>query len=223
MSDLNTESQNCTPVGHERLVVRLLHRKLGRVPFEMERVCADDPRHASLAPADFKPARPEVESRIEARIVRLSRKLDALSKKWDDNQRKLPEWANKVVGWLQRFKRHDEDLLRALCSVEAVQVEHPASWKPSKARKAWRHQVRAGRRGHLIGLAISLVLLPISLVMSILPGPNVLGFWFSYRALSHALAWLGAGRVLKGGLPVTLVPVAESSPQPTLTPSLVGP
>lgn len=194
---------------HPRILVRMHHRKPGQPTFSIERIEPGDPRYDDLAPGSHICPHPARESRIEARIVRVSRRLDELSKKMGAAQGKVPDWAKRAIDWLQRQKPHDEELMRGLCSAESVHVLYPASWKPSRARKQWRHLIRKGRRTHLLRLAVVLVLLPLSLVLTVVPGPNVLGFWFSYRAMSHALSWLGAGRVLQGGLPIGLQPDAE--------------
>lgn len=202
-----------SPDSHVRLLVRLQHRKRGQPEFVVERIGADDPRYDDLAPGGFVCPNPKAEGRIERQIVGLSRRLDAISARMGSAQGKMPSWCASVLAWLQRRKPEDEDLMRCLCSADAVRVIYPASWKPSRARKKWKHLMRAGRRTHLIGLGLSLGLIPPSLILALLPGPNVLGFWFSYRSVSHALSWLGAGRVIKGGLPVALQADAEPRPE----------
>lgn len=197
---------------HERLLVRLNHRRPGLPRFELERVAPDDPRYQELGPVCFHPANPRSEGRIEKQIVRLSRKLDSLSRRWNATQGQLPLWVSRTLRWLQRWKREDEELLRALCSVEAVRVEYPSAWKPNRARRRWGQMLRSGRNHHLFGLGLSLALLPISLLLTVVPGPNVLGFWFSYRAISHSLSWLGARRAINGGIPVALVPREDPVP-----------
>ncbi|MEJ7711591.1 MAG: hypothetical protein WKF84_17425 [Pyrinomonadaceae bacterium] len=39
---------------------------------------------------------------------------------------------------------------------------------------------------------------PIPLVLAPVPGPNVIGYWFWYRAICHALALMGIRRATCG-------------------------
>ena len=59
---------------------------------------------------------------------------------------------------------------------------------------AWLGYAGSRRRHHLFWLLINLVIVPPAILAAILPGPNVLGYWFAYRALMHWVAWLGARR-----------------------------
>jgi len=136
--------------------------------------------------------------------VAFSRKLDTLSTRWSAQQEKLPAWARRLLDRVQGAPPPAEELLRWLCSAESVSIEYPADWRRSRAERRWRHLLRLGRTHHLIRALIWALLIPPSLLLVLLPGPNVIGFWFTYRALTHSLAWLGAGRALKGRLPVRM-------------------
>jgi hypothetical protein len=64
---------------------------------------------------------------------------------------------------------------------------------PREALHLWKSYVRSRRRRHLFWLVLNLCIVPPAALAAILPGPNVLGYWFAYRAWMHALAWRGAG------------------------------
>jgi hypothetical protein len=49
---------------------------------------------------------------------------------------------------------------------------------------------------HRNWLWIDLVLLAASLVLVIIPGPNIVGFYFTFQVVSHYLSWTGAKRGL---------------------------
>ena len=56
-------------------------------------------------------------------------------------------------------------------------------------------EVPRGRRvRHLLGLALNLAISPLTVLLVPVPGPNVVGFWFVYRIVCHALALLGIRR-----------------------------
>lgn len=188
-----------TPRG-QLLRVRLEPRRRGRPSFGLE-----------CGPAPEGSARPTAGGRIERAIVWISRKLDSLSSRWTTQQEKMPGWARRLLDRLQRPPRPEEALLRSLCSAELVEIEYPSDWRPRRALRRWRHLLRSGRAHHLIRAVLWAGLIPPSLLLVLIPGPNVVGFYFTYRSLTHALAWLGGGRALKGSLPIRLAPAAPAA------------
>jgi hypothetical protein len=100
----------------------------------------------------------------------------------------------RLWGWLQRRISPDEPLLRRLRRAGTGVIHHPSRLSSEEAATAWRNYL-AGRRGrHLVGLVLNLAISPLTLLLVPLPGPNVVGFWFVYRATCHALALLGIQR-----------------------------
>ena len=57
--------------------------------------------------------------------------------------------------------------------------------------------------------ANGLVAPPALAMLWLLPGPNVIGYWFAYRAVHHALIVWGIRRVRRGRVELELRPVAE--------------
>ena len=100
----------------------------------------------------------------------------------------------RLWGWLQRRIPPDEPLLRRLRKAGMVVVHHPSMFTREEARAEWLKYL-AGRRGrHLLGLALNLAISPLTVLLVPVPGPNVVGFWFVYRIVCHALALLGIRR-----------------------------
>ena len=48
---------------------------------------------------------------------------------------------------------------------------------------------------------------PISVLFAILPGPNLIGYWFAYRAIHHSLVVWGIRRVRRNKIPTELHPI----------------
>ena len=46
------------------------------------------------------------------------------------------------------------------------------------------------------------------MLFAILPGPNLIGYWFAYRAIHHSLVVWGIRRVRRNQIPTELHPVA---------------
>ena len=97
--------------------------------------------------------------------------------------------------WLQRRIPPDEALLRRLRKAGTIVVHHPSTvHERGGAAPSGRSTSRAVEVRHLLGLALNLAISPLTVLLVPLPGPNVVGFWFVYRIVCHALALLGIRR-----------------------------
>jgi hypothetical protein len=47
---------------------------------------------------------------------------------------------------------------------------------------------------------------PLTVVLAPLPGPNLVGYWFVYRAVHHGLILTGLGRARRGLIDMTFRP-----------------
>jgi hypothetical protein len=88
-------------------------------------------------------------------------------------------------------------MLRALVGARELVLAYPSGMREASVRRMWITYLKRERRKHLFWLAINAVLVPPTILMAVLPGPNVIGFWCAYRAACHALAVGGTGRWLK--------------------------
>ncbi len=155
----------------------------------------DDRRHAFFAPAPEVLAtadEPPDDRSWSGALARRARRAQASIERG-------PGWAARgtppVWDWLQRFVAPDEPLLRGLRHVDSVSLHHPATMDPQAAATAWRAYLAGRRRHHLFWASVDLLLGPLAvLVLTPLPGPNVIGYWFVYRAACHAAALIGVRR-----------------------------
>lgn len=119
-------------------------------------------------------------------LGRLSRKWDEIEARWKDAEGWAARWSRSVWDRLHAMCRPDEPLLVKLATADAIVIRHPASVPERGARAAWRRYLRARAGSHGFWLAVDGFLAPITgLVLWILPGPNVIAFWFVYRAYTH--------------------------------------
>lgn len=102
----------------------------------------------------------------------------------------------RVEGWLERRVPPDEALLRSLRDANEIEIFHPTTISETEAARAWREYLVRARNRHLRWLLVDLLIVPLTLLLMPLPGPNFIGYWFVYRAICHALALLGARRAL---------------------------
>jgi Mitochondrial K+-H+ exchange-related len=118
--------------------------------------------------------------------------------------------------WLQRRLAPDEAILKHLGRASQVELYHPASMGSEEALGLWRDYLARRRRRHLLWLVVTLVLSLLSVLLMVLPGPNVLGYWFVYRAICHLRVEIGTRRVLGNRIPTRPHPTAvlEAEPAP---------
>jgi hypothetical protein len=108
--------------------------------------------------------------------------------------------------WLHRRMHPDEGLLAALRSADTIEVYHRPSLSSAEARDLWYNYLGRRLRGNLPWLVLNALLSPLSLVLTPLPGPNLIGYWFAYRAVHHLLILLGIRRVMSGRVETTFHP-----------------
>jgi len=111
--------------------------------------------------------------------------------------------------WLHKRMHPDEPLLAALRSARTIEVYHPESMAGDEARDLWMAYLRRRLRRHIPWLMFNLVFSPLTILLTPLPGPNVIGYWFAYRAVHHLLILRGIRRILSGRVGTTFRPVAD--------------
>jgi hypothetical protein len=114
----------------------------------------------------------------------------------------------RLMDWLMRRPNPDEALLRGLRSASAVELVHPASMSPDRARRLWVNYLRHRRRQQLGAASWDILMVAITAPMLITPGPGVLAFWFLYRVLNHLLAMFGTFRGLSRRTALGFAPCA---------------
>ena len=120
---------------------------------------------------------------------------------------KMGQSVRQLVGWLRRRIGLDETMLRSLRRVDQVILFHPTTQAPEAAESAWSAYLADRWRHHLTWFGVNLVIAPVSAIALMpVPGPNVVGFWFTFRAVSHLLAALGVRRARSGRLATSFEP-----------------
>jgi hypothetical protein len=122
---------------------------------------------------------------------------------------RLAQTLRRCWDCLQRQIHPDEALLAALRWAPTLDVYHRSSQPAALAQTLWLAYLRRRIRRHLSWLLFDAVLAPLSLVLALLPGPNVIGYWFAYRAVRHVLILLGIRRALSGRVETRFHPVED--------------
>lgn len=110
--------------------------------------------------------------------------------------------ATPPPGLLARFRSHalrwlaervaEQRVLWRLQGQARVRAFHPDAIDRAGALAAIEQSLRLDLRRHVIWLAIDSILLLVSLLLTPIPGPNMLGYYFTFRVVGHVLAIRGA-------------------------------
>jgi hypothetical protein len=100
--------------------------------------------------------------------------------------------------WLERRVHPDEPLLAALRLAPTIEIHHGSSLAGTDARALWCRYLDGRMRRHLLWLVFDGTLAPLTVLLAPLPGPNLIGYWFAYRAVRQLLILLGIRRASSG-------------------------
>jgi hypothetical protein len=94
--------------------------------------------------------------------------------------------------WLQKRISPDEPVLRSLRGEQAIELYYPLTFTEEETRDLWTDYLKGRQGRHTFWFVINTLISPLTLLLAPLPGPNLIGYWFVYRAVCHLLARLGA-------------------------------
>jgi hypothetical protein len=86
----------------------------------------------------------------------------------------------------------EQRLLWHLRHQTEVMLHHPTDMADAASLKIARTSLQRDGDRHRNWLAIDSVLLVISGALVLVPGPNVIGYYFAFRVVGHYLSWRGA-------------------------------
>jgi Mitochondrial K+-H+ exchange-related len=123
---------------------------------------------------------------------------------WQEASSGALYWMRKVWDWLHKLVRPDEAMLARLWSARRINLHHPAARSEVDVRAHWQNYLKRQWRRHLLWFAFNAAIAPPSVILAFLPGPNVIGFWFAYRAVHHGLVVWGITRARRNLVPIEL-------------------
>ncbi|MEO5822702.1 MAG: hypothetical protein ABIT71_19515, partial [Vicinamibacteraceae bacterium] len=91
----------------------------------------------------------------------------------------------------------EQRLLWHLRHHTAAHLHHPSDMTADRALEIMRASMMRDRDRHFRWLLIDGFLLILSAALVIVPGPNVLGYYFAFRVVGHYLSWKGAKQGLE--------------------------
>lgn len=138
--------------------------------------------------------------------------------------------AEVETGWFARIKARslawvvdaiaEQRLLWHLRKETEVRLFYPEDLSRAEAERISRQSLQRDADRHRNWLIVDALLLLISGLLVLVPGPNIIGYYFAFRVVGHYLSWRGA----KQGLHVIqwqyepCEPLAEVRPALTLAP-----
>ena len=90
----------------------------------------------------------------------------------------------------------EQRTLWSLRRVTSASFVHPSSLSAASAAAIRERLLARARRHHGWWLIANLVGVAITAVLVLLPGPNLVGYYFVFRAIGHFLSWRGAIQAL---------------------------
>ena len=138
--------------------------------------------------------------------TRLIGRFDAMLVEAEDWRNRRHEATTEPAGFMARTRRQimgyiveriaEQRLLWQLRKVDVVCARIPSDMKEAMADGIVLTMLKKDVEHHRKWLWIDLLLLLASLALVIIPGPNVVGFYFTFQVVSHYLSWTGAKRGL---------------------------
>ncbi|HEY3384005.1 MAG TPA: hypothetical protein VGK32_19750 [Vicinamibacterales bacterium] len=102
----------------------------------------------------------------------------------------------RVIGWVAE-KIAEQRLLWRLQGRESVRAFFPTSIEEGRAHALIHLNLRSDADRHRWWLGVDTIALLFSLLLTPLPGPNLPGYYFTFRVVGHFLAWRGAHHGLR--------------------------
>jgi Mitochondrial K+-H+ exchange-related len=109
-------------------------------------------------------------------------------------RRRDGRWArtkSRALAWIADAVA-EQRLLWQLRYLTEARLHFPADMTSEEALDISRGMLARDRERHLRWLTIDSLLLIVSAALILVPGPNLIGYYFAFRVVGHFLAWQGA-------------------------------
>ncbi len=136
----------------------------------------------------------------------LVRKFRDTLNRIERDRRRHEEEGDHSHGWFERLKRRglrivaesiaEQRLLWHMRRQHAATAVHPVDIDAETAMAMVRRAMQADFEKHRRWLAIDGVLVALSALLILVPGPNVLGYYFAFRVVGHYFSMRGARQAL---------------------------
>jgi hypothetical protein len=122
---------------------------------------------------------------VERERLRTSEEREALGRTWAGRLKaRLMRWIAEKVA--------EQRLLWHLRGRDEARLIYPSDLAEAEATRILKASFQRDRDAHLRWLVFDSLLLVASGLLAIVPGPNLLAYYFAFRVVGHYLAWHGA-------------------------------
>ena len=105
---------------------------------------------------------------------------------WGQSEARAVRWSRKAWDWMHSWAHPDEAMLSQLRSARRIELNYPAARRRRGPQAMGRVPESPVVAPHPVDDRNGLVAPPALATLWLLPGPNVIGYWFAYRAVHHA-------------------------------------
>ncbi len=117
--------------------------------------------------------------------------------------------ARRAYEWVSGRRRRRELLLKSLGKIERVRIHHSSVISEAQARSVYDGLIQAAIDKHGKWMVANAAAVPVSVPLSLIPGPNLLLGYLAWRSVSHYRSRKAGLRATE--LPIDFVPEAELS------------
>jgi len=110
---------------------------------------------------------------------------------------RLARWRDAIICRLAESIA-EQRTLWALIDAREAALRHPGTMDAGAARALLSRSLEAARSHHLKWLIVDGAIFVSSAVLAIVPGPNVIAYYFAFRMLGHLQSWRGARHAAAG-------------------------
>jgi hypothetical protein len=123
---------------------------------------------------------------------------------WDHAESGALLWMRRAWNWLHSWAHPDEAMLARLWTARKIDLHHPAARPGDEVGAIWANYLAQQWRRHLVWFCCNALIAPFAFWLFILPGPNLIGYWFAYRTIHHLLILWGIRRARRNKTPTDL-------------------
>jgi hypothetical protein len=147
----------------------------------------------------FYSEEPEVEVASTEGGVRqwIEEKASAIQSELKKPSTRIGLHMGRLWEWLHSRTKPDESFLRRLRTAKNIEIYYPQNMDEARVKREWTSYLRKRSRSHRLWLIVNGIISPLTLLLAIIPGPNLIGYWFTYRAICHALVLFGTRQALE--------------------------
>ena len=122
----------------------------------------------------------------------------------DTPLRRALSHARRAYEWVSWRRRRREHLLRALGEMERVRIHYPSAMTAAQAQSVYDRLIQAAIEKHGKWMVANAAAVPVSVPLSLIPGPNLLLAYLAWRSVTHYQSRKAGQRATE--LPIDLVP-----------------